>query len=120
MPFDDTVPNKDDINETNFYEKFGACFQNNSRFSQIKPVPNIGDKNTPLDQVHKFYKFWDNFKTWREFSQYDEYDVDDAQDRYEKRWMEKQNKKCREKHDREERKRIMDLVRVSKQCDPRV
>lgn len=34
--------------------------------------------------------------------------------------MEKQNKKLREKHDREERKRIMNLTRVAKQCDPRV
>lgn len=114
LPFDDTLPKKDDISEVNFYEKFGACFQNNSRFSTIKPIPNIGDKGTPMDQVHKFYRFWDNFKTWREFSQYDEYDVEDAQDRYEKRWMEKQNKKCREEHDRKERKRIMDLVRLSK------
>lgn len=68
---------------------FGKCFQNNSRFSEVKPAPNLGDANTPMDQVYRFYKFWDNFKTWREFSQYDEYDVDDAQDRYEKRWMEK-------------------------------
>jgi hypothetical protein len=33
LPFDDTLPIKDDISEVNFYEKFGACFQNNSRFS---------------------------------------------------------------------------------------
>lgn len=120
LPFDDSLPNKDEINDTNFYEKFNSCFQNNSRFSTIRPVPNIGDKNTPMKEVHKFYKFWDNFKTWREFSQYDEYDVEDAGDRYEKRWMEQQNKKCRAKHDKEERKRIMDLVKLSKNCDPRV
>ena len=26
LPFDDTLPKKDDISEVNFYEKFGACF----------------------------------------------------------------------------------------------
>ena len=34
--------------------------------------------------------------------------------------MEKQNKKCREEHDRKERKRIIDLVKLSKQFDPRI
>ena len=34
--------------------------------------------------------------------------------------MEKQNKKCREEHDRKERKRIFDLVKLSKQFDPRI
>ena len=74
---------------------FNKVFQNNARFSVVKPVPNLGDLDTPIEQVYKFYNFWDNFKTWREFSQYDEYDVEDAQDRYEKRWMEQQNKKSR-------------------------
>jgi len=78
LPFDDALPKKDDISEVNFYEKFAACFQNNSRFSQIKPLPNLGDKSTPLDEVNKFYRFWDNFKTWREFGQFDEYDTEDA------------------------------------------
>lgn len=80
----------DDIkSDIDFYFAFHKCFTNNARFSQIKPVPVIGDATTTLNDVKKFYAFWENFKTWREFSQYDEYDVEDAQDRYEKRWMEK-------------------------------
>lgn len=89
MPFDEKIPDKEDVTDENFYEVFAKCFQNNSRFSVVKPVPNLGDASTPMAQVDRFYNFWSNFKTWREFSQYDEYDVDDAQDRYEKRWMEK-------------------------------
>lgn len=120
LPFDEKLPEKEEVTDENFYEVFGKCFQNNSRFSVVKPVPNLGDASTPMDQVDRFYNFWSNFKTWREFSQYDEYDVEDAQDRYEKRWMEKQNKKLREKHDREERKRIMTLTKNGKENDPRI
>ena len=68
LPFDDNIPNKGDVNDANFYEIFNKVFQNNARFSVIKPVPNIGEADTPLDDVYKFYQFWDNFKTWREFS----------------------------------------------------
>jgi DnaJ family protein C protein 2 len=78
LPFDEKIPDAADVTDENFYDVFGKCFQNNSRFSEKKPVPNIGDANTPMNEVSKFYKFWDNFKTWREFSQYDEYDTEDA------------------------------------------
>lgn len=89
LPFEDKAPKKSDFtSDEAYYELLRPCFNMNSRFSIVKPVPNIGDANTPMSEVNKFYKFWDNFKTWREFSQYDEFDVDDAQDRYEKRWME--------------------------------
>ena len=79
LPFDEKIPGEDDIeNDDDFFNKFGKVFQNNARFSVNKPVPNLGDMNTPLDQVFKFYEFWDKFKTWREFSQYDEYDPEEA------------------------------------------
>jgi len=94
LPFDEKIPPKD-LDEEDFYEEYSKCFTLNSKFAVNKPVPDLGNKDTPMEEVHKFYKYWDSFKTWREFSQYDEYDVEDAQDRYEKRYMEKENQKLR-------------------------
>ena len=57
---------------------FDPVFVRNARFAKKKPVPNLGDDKTPIEQVYKFYKYWDAFETWRDFSQFDEYDVKDA------------------------------------------
>jgi DnaJ homolog subfamily C member 2 len=72
LPFNDSVPSEADgigLSEEAFYELFNPIFQRNALFAKRKPVPNIGDASTPLDQV---FKFRDNFGTWREFSQFDE------------------------------------------------
>ena len=83
-------------------------------------MPDIGDKDTPLEQVYKFYKFWDNFETWREFSQYDEYDIREAADRYERRYMEQENKKLRAKYVKKERARLITLAETAYNKDPRI
>ena len=41
-------------------------------------------------------------------------------DRYERRWMEKQNKNVRDKHQKKERARIIKLVEMAYKYDPRV
>lgn len=120
LPFDDNIPDVDDITDERFYEIFETVFRRNARFAKKKPVPNLGDKDTPINEVHKFYKYWDNFDTWREFSQYDEYDPREAADRYERRYMEKENKRIRDKHMKKERKRLIELVERAYKNDPRI
>lgn len=89
-------------------------------FAKKKPVPNLGNMNTPMSEVQKFYKYWDNFDTWREFSQYDEYNLEEASDRYERRYMENENKKIRTKYDKKERKRLIKLSEMAYTNDPRI
>lgn len=95
-------------------------FNRNARFAKKKPVPNLGDMGTSMEQVHKFYRYWDNFETWREFSQYDEYDPREAADRYEKRYMENENKRLRNKYMKKERARLIKLVELAYKMDPRI
>ena len=120
LPFDERIPEEGTFTPENFYEVFTKCFNLNARWSTKQPTPNFGNEHMPLPNVKKFYKFWDDFKSWREFSQYDEYDTNEAQDRYERRYMEQENKRCRAKYIKKERARIMRLVELAYNNDPRI
>jgi DnaJ homolog subfamily C member 2 len=109
-----------DASEEAFYAIFDSVFRRNALFAKRKPVPNIGDETTPLEHVYKFYKYWDNFETWRDFSSFNEYDVREAADRYERRYMEKENKRITDKHMKKERARIIKLVEMAYKYDPRI
>lgn len=121
LPFNDNIPEEgDNINDGNFYDLFEPVFKRNARFAKKKPVPNLGDDTTPMEEVYKFYKYWDNFETWREFSQFDEYDPREAADRYEKRYMENENKRIRSKYMKKERARLIKLIDLAYKLDPRI
>ena len=44
-----------------FYQTFGPGFVRQSKFMSEKSVPQLGDENTPYEQVAKFYKVWMSF-----------------------------------------------------------
>ena len=68
LPFDDSLPVEENLKDENFFAEVGKVFQRNSMWSKKRPIPDLGDENTPIEEVRKFYKFWDNFESWREFS----------------------------------------------------
>ena len=118
--FDDTIPDDKEYNIKNFFVTFGPVFLKNSIWSKKKPVPKIGDMNTPLDKVRKFYKFWSNFQSWRDFSVEGEYDLEEATSRFEKRQMLKENRKMKAALIKEEKMRIDNLTNIAYKRDPRI
>lgn len=124
LPFDDSIPTLEDGDC--FFEKFGEAFHRFSRFSVKKPVPALGDDETPYAEVQVFYDFWETFQSWRDGFQMaleaeeDMENLSDAEDRMEKRWMERQNAKQGAKYKRIESERIEKLVQRAKTNDPRV
>lgn len=119
---DDSIPSEKDAASSSerFYEKFGACFALNARWSVSDRVPALGDDETDMDTVHSFYDFWYSFKSWRDFSYGTEYDPDQAECREEKRWMERQNAKDTKRKKLEENARIRRLVDLAYKNDPRL
>lgn len=120
LPFDESIPDDEDITDENFYELFTEVFNRNAMWAKNKPAPQLGGPKTPIKKVFKFYKYWDSFETTRDFSNYDEYDLEEAADKYEKRYMQKENMKCREKYVKAERVRLNELHRIAYRNDPRV
>jgi len=119
LDFDDDIPEEVDVDK-GFFGTFGPVFQNNARWSNRYPVPELGDENTDINKVHKFYDFWFNFDSWRDFSMHDEYNLDEAEFREERRWMDRQNQKIRKKYQDAERRRVMKLVETAERVDPRI
>ena len=104
LPFKEDVPSDEDIakalgkSEAHFYKLYDKVFKRNARFAEKKPVPEIGNADTPFDEVDAFYAYWVKFDSWRDFTGVDaEYRPEEASSREEKRYMIKENAKQAEK-----------------------
>jgi curved DNA-binding protein CbpA len=127
IKFDDDIPS--DLRKgyaDDFFEKFGPVFKRNARWSERRPVPELGDENTPTETVKAFYEFWRNFESWRdplaiaEQEEVDLHNLEEAESREEKRWMERENGKVFKKIKAGERERISDLTKWGEKHDPRM
>ncbi|OII71796.1 DnaJ domain-containing protein [Cryptosporidium ubiquitum] len=123
LPFDESVPSIY-INENNNFQEFknffSPIFHRNSRWSKIKPVPEIGNNDDKIEVIETFYEFWRRFQSNRDFTIHDEHELNHAECREEKRWMERQNFKIRSKYIRNEILRINKLVDLAYKSDPRI
>ena len=119
--FDDDVPDAlKKEKQDNFFQVFGPKFEQNSRWSTINPVPQLGDNASSREQVDRFYSFWFEFSSWREYSYLDEEDKEKAGDKWERREIDKINKAQRKEKKAEETKRIRKLVDNAYNSDPRI
>ena len=127
LPFDESIPTDEKVQKAlakgphKFFKVFGPVFQRNARFAQQKPVPDVGDMDTPMPQVYKFYEYWVKFESWRDFTGVGaEYKPDDAGSREEKRFMQKENERLAKKLKKKEMERLIALVAMAEKYDPRV
>jgi DnaJ family protein C protein 2 len=127
LPFDESIPSEERIQKAlakgpqKFFKLFAPVFQRNARFAVKKPVPDVGDMDTPLNDVYKFYEYWVNFESWRDFTGVGaEHKPDDAGSREEKRWMMKENERIAKKLKKKEMERLINLVTSAEKNDPRI
>uniref|UniRef100_A0A8C5LTX9 DnaJ homolog subfamily C member 21 n=1 Tax=Leptobrachium leishanense TaxID=445787 RepID=A0A8C5LTX9_9ANUR len=87
----------------------------------VEEFPTFGDSQSDYDTVvHLFYAYWQSFCTMKNFAWKEEYDTRQASNRWEKRAMEKENKKTREKARKERNELIRTLVAFIRKRDKRV
>eukprot|EP00316_Scyphosphaera_apsteinii_P008194 CAMPEP_0119313106 /NCGR_PEP_ID=MMETSP1333-20130426/27898_1 /TAXON_ID=418940 /ORGANISM="Scyphosphaera apsteinii, Strain RCC1455" /LENGTH=460 /DNA_ID=CAMNT_0007317855 /DNA_START=29 /DNA_END=1411 /DNA_ORIENTATION=+ len=103
-----------------FFRNFGPPFTRQSKFSIDQPVPQLGDANTPYEEVARFYRFWQNFRSWREFTLLTEHDLTQAEDREERRWMMRNNKNQCARIKKDEAARLGNFVALAYESDPRI
>ncbi|KAI4882879.1 hypothetical protein NFI96_013094 [Prochilodus magdalenae] len=83
--------------------------------------PTFGDSQSDYDLVvHLFYGCWQSFCTRKNFAWKEEYDTRQASNRWEKRAMEKENKKTRDKARKERSELVRQLVAFVRKRDKRV
>ncbi|KAM9509710.1 dnaJ homolog subfamily C member 21 isoform 2-T2 [Guaruba guarouba] len=87
----------------------------------IEEFPMFGNSQSDYDTVvHPFYAYWQSFCTQKNFAWKEEYDTRQASNRWEKRAMEKENKKKRDKARKERNELIRQLVAFIRKRDKRV
>lgn len=116
--FDDSIPKEQKVSDV--FAVYGPVFRRNARFSNIQPVPDFGDINTPYEKVKAFYDFWYNFDSWRVFNYLDEEDTSKAESREEKRYLEQINRKNRAELKAVEMRRVRQLTDQALANDPRI
>lgn len=119
LDFDDSYPDADEGHGAEFYAVWGPVFKRNARFSET-PVPELGGPDLHIDKVNEFYDAWYAFKSWRDFKVQGDHDVSKAEGRDEKRWMEKENDKLKNRLRKEEAQRIRKFVDRACGIDPRI
>lgn len=113
-------PSKKETQKGNFYKLWGKVFESEGRFSNVHPVPKLGNENSSKEEVEHFYNFWYNFDSWRSFEYLDEDVPDDNESRDQKRHVERKNANARRKRKSEDTARLRKLVDECLALDERI
>ncbi|XP_069483213.1 dnaJ homolog subfamily C member 21 isoform X2 [Ambystoma mexicanum] len=105
----------------NVFEKIVQEELESTKEEDSDEFPTFGDSQSDYDTVvHAFYAHWQSFCTQKNFAWKEEYDTRQASNRWEKRAMEKENKKTREKARKERSELVRQLVDFIRKRDKRV
>ncbi|KAJ1844719.1 Zuotin [Coemansia sp. RSA 2611] len=104
----------------NFFAVYGPVFEREARFSNVTPVPQLGDEAAPREEVEAFYEFWYKFDSWRTFEYLDKEDVEGGGNRDDKRYIDQKNRKERANRKKEDSQRLRSLVDNALKADPRM
>lgn len=122
--FDDEIPSDTDGTGTpeEFFDTYTAAFNRWAYWSSDPDPPDLGNLETPDDDVEEFFEFWYTFKSWRDFNFHGEHTLEDAETRDEKRWMAQQNAKDPKVKaaKKDEKQKIRRMVDNAYKNDPRV
>ncbi|KAJ2849820.1 Zuotin, partial [Coemansia erecta] len=99
---------------------YRPVFEREARFSNIQPVPELGDENSSRADVEAFYAFWYEFDSWRSFEYEDKEVADGNGNRDEKRYIESKNKKERANKKKADTQRVRTLVENAMKADQRM
>lgn len=126
LPFDDSIPTRAELCSRGFFKSLEDVFRRNARFSEVSEVPLLGTVDEDVDRVHDFYEWWYHFESWRDVSpaylEKHGLELEDIQDcpRHQRRGRQKRNEQIRKQFDAQERLRLMRLVDLAWQNDPRL
>ena len=127
MPFDESTPTEEKVLKAlakgphKFFKLYDPVFKRNARFAVKKPVPEIGDFDSPMSDVYRFYEYWINFESWRDFTGVGaEHTVDDTMSRDERRYYAKENEANEKKLKKKEMTRLINMVMLAEKFDPRI
>ncbi|KAF9152466.1 hypothetical protein BG015_005228 [Linnemannia schmuckeri] len=109
-----------DPSKGDFYKLYAPVFLRESRFSNIQPVPQLGNAESSQAEVESFYDFWYKFDSWRTFEWMDKEDGEGHDSRDDKRYFEKKNKAERAKLKKEDNQRLREIVDLALSLDPRI
>ena len=120
-PFDDSIPGET-VPAEKFYTAFGPVFERNNKFSLDPALPSLGDADTPIKEIKKFYDSWFRFRSGREFTaqDIDAEETDPSMEKAERRGIDRANLRRLELRQKREADRLRRLVERAQKNDPRL
>lgn len=115
--------------DTSFYSVYRHVFENIAKEDleymddkeEFCSIPMFGNSQSDYDAIVKpFYDYWTSYSTRKSFAWLDPYSINEARDRRTLKYIDKENKKVRQKARKERNENVRALVAFVRKRDKRV